>query len=135
MKLPYPPILQRPQGNIDIMKITRLRGGNAQFPEEKSLEDIVVLGNGDVFCWDGGMWQLVGGRLIPQGMVEMFLDYAATGWPDPQSAQFDLPSLLDLSAFTDYAAKDIVPADPKMVEKFINRVVEVAERCEKNRRG
>jgi len=117
------------------MKITRLRGGNAQFPEEKSLEDIVVLGNGDVFCWDGGMWQLVGGRLIPQGMVEMFLDYAATGWPDPQSAQFDLPSLLDLSAFTDYAAKDIVPADPKMVEKFINRVVEVAERCEKNRRG
>lgn len=115
------------------MKITRLRGGNAQFPEEKSIEDVVVLGNGEVFCWDGGMWQLVGGRFIPLAMREEFLTYISSGWPDAQSAHFDLPSLLDLSTFTDYGPQDFIPTDPKFIEKFIARVAEVATRCEKNR--
>jgi hypothetical protein len=115
------------------MVITRLRGGNSQFPESKELGDVVVLALGDIFCWDGGMWQLVGGRFLPRAMREEFLHYVKSGWPDPSSAQFDLPTLVDLSTFTDYGPDDLVPADPKWVEKFIARVVEVSERCERSR--
>jgi hypothetical protein len=115
------------------MQITRLRGGNAQFPEKKAIGDVVVLALGDIFCWDGKMWQLVGGRFVPAAMRDEFLMYVATGWPDEEDARFDLPTLFDLSTFVDYGAYDIVPADPKMVERFVNRVAEVAAQCEKNR--
>ena len=114
------------------MVITRLRGGNSQFPESKEVGDVVVLAFGDIFCWDGGIWQLVGGRFVPKAMREMFLDYVRSGWPDRSSAIFDVPTILDLSVFCDYSPGDITPADPKMVERFINRVVEVAERCERS---
>lgn len=114
------------------MVITRLRGGNAQFPEKKSIGDAVVLANGDIFCWDGQMWQLIGGRFIPKALREEFLSYVSSGWPEPDDVRFDLPCLLDLSIFSDYGADDIVPADPKFVERFIGRVAEVAERCKKN---
>jgi hypothetical protein len=114
------------------MIITRLRGGNAQFPEEKQIGDVVLLALGDIFCWDGRIWQLVGGRFIPSGMRDLFMTYVSTGWPDGESARFDLPALLDLSIFTDYGPNDLVPADPKMVRRFIDRVVEVAERCERS---
>jgi hypothetical protein len=114
------------------MRITRLRGGNAQFPEEKDVGDVVVFALGDIFCWDGGMWQLVGGRFIPAAMREDFVSYVSNGWPDASDARFDLPTLLDLSVFTEYGPYDTVPADKKLIERFISRVVEVAERCEKN---
>jgi len=114
------------------MIITRLRGGNAQFPEEKQIGDVVMLALGDIFCWDGQIWQLVGGRFLPAAMREDFLMYVASGWPDADSARFDLRTVLDLSTFTDYGPNDLFPTDPKLVEKFINRVVEVAERCEKS---
>jgi hypothetical protein len=114
------------------MRITRLRGGNAQFPEEKDIGDVVVLALGDIFCWDGGMWQLVGGRFIPAAMRDDFIIYVSNGWPDASDAYFDLPTLLDLSVFTNYGPYDTVPADKKFVERFISRVAEVAERCEKN---
>jgi hypothetical protein len=115
------------------MRITRLRGGNSQFPDEKDLGDVVMLALGDVFCWDGGMWQLVGGRFLPKAMREEFLRYVSTGWPDPSSATYDLPSLLDLSVFVDYGPDDQVPGDPKWVEKFIARVIEVSERCQRSK--
>lgn len=113
------------------MIITRLRGGNAQFPESKLPGDVVVLANGEIFCWDGGIWQLIGGRFIPRRMREEFLSYVSSGWPDTSSAKFDLPALFDLSVFTDYGEDDIVPADPKMIQKFIDRVMEMAEKCQK----
>lgn len=113
------------------MRITRLRGGNVQFPEEKEMGDVVLLALGDIFCWDGGIWQLIGGRFLPRAMRETFLEYAGTGWPDAASAKFDLASLLDLSVFVDYGGDDIVPGDPKMVQRFIDRVIQVAEKCDK----
>lgn len=114
------------------MIITKLRGGNAQFPEEKQIGDVVMLALGDIFCWDGQIWQLIGGRFLPATMRDDFLVYAASGWPDAQSARFDLPTMLDLSTFINYGPHDMIPTDPKLVEKFISRVVEVAERCRKN---
>ena len=114
------------------MVITKLRGGNSQFPGTKEVGDVVVLALGDIFCWDGGMWQLVGGRFLPQAMREEFLHYVKTGWPDASSARFDLPAMLDLSVFVNYGPTDLVPADPKWVEKFIARVAEVSERIAKN---
>lgn len=114
------------------MKITKLRGGNAQFPEEKAVGDVVVFALGDIFCWDGSIWQLVGGRFIPQEMRDLFLCYIATGWPDEKSARFDLPNLMSLEIFTNYGPSDLVPANPKMIERFITRVIEVGAKCEKS---
>lgn len=114
------------------MAVTKLRGGNAQFPVDKQIGDVVMLALGDIFCWDGQIWQLVGGRFIPAAMRDEFLTYIASGWPDVDSARFDLPILFDLATFTDYGPYDMVPADAKMIKKFMNRVVEVTERCEKS---
>lgn len=113
------------------MRITRLRGGNAQFPEEKKVGDVVMLALGDIFCWDGSIWQLIGGRFLPGAMRETFLEYVRTGWPDEASAKFDLALLLDLSVFVDYGGDDMVPGDPKMVQRFIDRVIQVAEKCDR----
>ncbi len=115
--------------------ITRLRGGNAQFPEGKKIGDVVMLALGDIFCWDGQIWQLIGGRFLPAGMRDEFLKYISSGWPDADSARFDLSTMFDLSVFTDYGPYDTVPADSKLVKKFMSRVVEVAERCEKSLRA
>lgn len=112
--------------------ITRLRGGNAQFPESKEVGDVVMLALGDIFCWDGQIWQLIGGRFLPVAMREEFLTYISSGWPDAGSAHFDLPTLFDLLVFTNYGPNDIVPADSKLVKKFMSRVIEVTERCEKS---
>lgn len=109
-------------------KITRLPQGNAQFPGDKQQGDVVVLALGDIFCWDGNFWRMLGGRFIPKQMREDFLSYIQTGWPDEDSAKFDLPSLFDLSYFTAYDGNDTVPADPKMVEVFHSRILE-AIRC------
>jgi|LauGreDrversion4_2_1035121.scaffolds.fasta_scaffold00007_83 hypothetical protein len=115
------------------MVITRLRAGNTQFPESKEVGDAVVLASGDILCWDGGMWQLVGGRFLLKEVRDLFLDYIRGGWPDRSSALFDLPTMLDLSVFlVDGAPTEKILTDPKMVERFISRVVEVSERCEKS---
>jgi hypothetical protein len=113
------------------MALTRLKKGNSQFPTEKAIGDVVVLALGDMFCWDGGMWQLLGGRFMPKGLRARAMEYFSTGFPDPQSAAFDLPSLLNLENFVDYGPEDLVPADPVWVERFISRTIEVGERCQK----
>lgn len=113
------------------MALTRLKKGNSQFPIEKTIGDVAVLAIGDMFCWDGGMWQLLGGRFMPKGLRARAMEYFSTGFPDPQSAAFDLPSLLSLENFADYGPEDLVPADPVWVEKFISRTIEVGERCQK----
>lgn len=114
------------------MKITRLRGGNSQFPEEKVIGDVTVLSLGDIFCWDGKFWRILGGRFIPEAMRESFLSYIKTGWPDEQSAQYDLPTLFDLSVFEDYGQWDMIPADPKMVNTFHSRVLEAIKAIKNN---
>lgn len=116
------------------MRVTRLRGGNSQFPEAKTAGDVVVLALGDMFCWDGRIWQLLGGRFVPTAIRDRFLAYVASDWPDSASALFDLPQLLSLDGFAEYACYDTVPADPKWISKLISRVVEVAEGCEKNKK-
>lgn len=110
-----------------MVKITRLPPGNAQFPTDKNPGDIVILALGDIFCWDGCIWRMLGGRFIPKQMREDFLSYIQTGWPDENSAQFDLPTLLDLSYFCAYDGDDTVPADPKMVEVFYSRIMEAVK--------
>jgi hypothetical protein len=114
------------------MRLTRLRGGNSQFPEEKQPGDVVVLALGDIFCWDGGIWQLVGGRFLPQAMREDFLNYVASGWPDEDSAKFDLPTLFDLQIFVDYLGEEEYDPEKtqKWIDKFISRVLEVARRLD-----
>lgn len=116
------------------MRVTRLRGGNSQFPEAKATGDVVVLALGDMFCWDGRIWQLLGGRFVPAAIRDRFLAYVASDWPDSASALFDLPKLLSLDGFAEYACYDTVPADPKWISKLISRVAEVAEGCEKNKK-
>lgn len=110
------------------MILTRLRAGNSQFPESKEPGDVVVLANGDIFCHAGGIWVLVGGRFLPKAMREGFLSYISTGWPDPSSAEFDLPTLFDLSVFSKYCDEEDLPSDPKFVKVFSDRVKDVARK-------
>jgi hypothetical protein len=117
------------------MKITRLKVGNSQFPEKKDIGDVVVMPSGDLFCWDGMLWQLVGGRFIPTHIREEFLNYIFSGWPDPTDVIFDLPCVIDLSVFVDHNSEGSISDDQKFVEKFIARVTEVTETCQKNLRA
>lgn len=121
------------------MKITQLARGNAQFPTEKDIGDVVILHSGDMFCWDGSIWQLLGGRFLPKKFREAFLDYIRDGFPDPLSAIFDLSLLFDLKDMFK-SVEEIESAEERemmeklatfnFIDKFKNRIVEVAEKCE-----
>ena len=114
--------------------------GNSQFPEEKEIGDVVVLALGDIFCWDGTLWQLVGGRFISEGAREVFLSYVGSGWPDRNSAEWDLEMLLEGLEDTEQERSDGIPLPTDQAEKwarkhlstFIERVLDVCDRCEKN---
>jgi hypothetical protein len=122
------------------MKITRLRMGNSQFPEEKEIGDAVVLALGDIFCWDGQLWQLVGGRFISEGARKVFLSYIESGWPDSDSAEWDLNMLLRGLEDEEQLTSDGTALPPDQAQKwakkhldtFIARVMDVCARCEKN---
>jgi hypothetical protein len=122
------------------MKITKLRMGNSQFPEEKNIGDVVVLALGDIFCWDGTLWQLVGGRFISKGARDVFLSYIDSGWPDRNSAEWDLEMLLRGLEMTEQQRSDgtSMPIDQaekwakKHLDTFIKRVLDVCDKCEKN---
>lgn len=117
--------------------LTKLKAGNAQFPEEKDIGDVVVLHNGDIFCWDGGIWQLIGGRYLPKRIRDEFISYVKYGWPDADSAVFDMKTLLDLQIFLPELErepgmdKDKLVMMEKFTKRFFDRVIEVSERCEK----
>lgn len=118
--------------------LTKLRAGNSQFPEEKEIRDVVVLHNGDIFCWDGGIWQLVGGRFLPKSLREEFISYVKYGWPDADSAAFDMKALSDLQIFLPESEKEPgmdgkkLAMTKKFIKRFFDRVIEVSERCDKN---
>lgn len=115
--------------------ITKLKPGNSQFPGDKVVGDVVVLSNGDIFCYDGAIWQLLGGRYIPAGMREAFLGYLQDGWPDHDSAIFDLETIIKLEIFL--PEEEIEPdtlnleMTKRAVKRFKERVLEVCKRCEK----
>ena len=127
------------------MKITRLRGGNAQLPTKPSIGDITVLSNKDMFCWDGKMWQLIGARFLPQEAVDIFLSYVSEGFPDSESLEWDLNFLLDtyevLGKIGDYflpesaskfSEEELEEFCKNAIRKFINRILDVCRLCEKN---
>jgi hypothetical protein len=127
------------------VKITKLRAGNSQLPSEKSIYDIVLLSSKDMFCWDGTMWQLIGGRFLPKEVIDVFLSYVSEGFPDIESLEWDLNFLLDtydvLGKVSDYYIPESVASLTqseqedfcrKSVKKFINRILEVYTFCQKN---
>ena len=79
------------------MKITRLPRGNAQFPKERDPGDVVVLANGDIFTWSGGLWAMLGGRFLKSEVREWVLDYLKSGWPTPSDLRFDARQMLELA--------------------------------------
>ena len=79
------------------MKITRLPRGNAQFPKERDPGDVVVLANGDIFTWSGGLWAMLGGRFLKPEVREWVLDYLKSGWPTPSDLRFDAGQMLELA--------------------------------------
>ena len=79
------------------MKVTRLPRGNAQFPTERDPGDIVMLSNGEIFCWSKGVWHMLGGRFLKPEVREWILDYLKDGWPTPSEASFDLGQMLEIA--------------------------------------
>lgn len=127
------------------MSIKKLRGGNSQLPTIKSIGDIIVLGNKDMFCWDGKIWQLIGARFLPQEIIDVFLSYISDGFPDQESMEWDLDFLINTyeilgkireyylpESMTSLSKEEKVEFCKNLVKKFINRVLEVSKLCEKN---
>lgn len=78
------------------MKITRLPRGNAQFPTEKDPGDVVMLSNGELFCWCKGAWYMLGGRFLRPEVRDWVLEYLKNGWPTPTEANFDLGQMISI---------------------------------------
>lgn len=115
------------------MILTRLNKANSQFPESKEPGDVVIMHNGEIFCYCNDIWILLGGRFLPKTLRETFIQYISTGWPDPSSAKFDIPTMFDLSKFQEYGDYDLVPTDPKFVKLFTDRVYDISEKLHKTK--
>lgn len=121
------------------MAVTRLRGRkNCNFPPEKEVGDATVLAAGDIFCWDGYMWQLIGGMFIPAGVRNAFLSYISNGMPDPHSLEHDLELLFNTPELAQlmFNQQNEQSRDAPLIDwpaKFKKRVLEVARTCEKSR--
>lgn len=100
------------------MKITRLPRGNAQFPKERDPGDVVMLSNGDVFTWSGGLWAMLGGRFIKEEVKEWVLSYLKNGWPTLSEAKFDLPEMLTLTKNTE--------EDERWIRLMLNNMLKLA---------
>lgn len=117
------------------MKITRQRykkGDGIDFPTLKEPGDVVVTASGEIFCWDSQLWSLIGGRFLPSETTERFLDYIKGGWPDEQSAKFDVPALLKIyEIFIDKPEESDEPPRVDFEKIFLQNVVLASAKIDK----
>jgi len=111
------------------MKIVRLHPRNNQLParEEMEVGDIAVMSHGDIFCYLGDRWILLGGRFLPSSKREVFLSYVKNGWPDLSSMRWDMEPEFDMKTFVpeDGVQAGTVKTDPKWVGEFLKKILEI----------
>ena len=109
------------------MNITILKPNNNQFPSSVDSEvgDLTMMSNGDIFCYMGDMWKMLGGRWVPAAIKQSFINYVRSGWPDSKSLSI-FETLTDVKA----AEHGSIIKDPIWVEKFTQAIVETCARLE-----
>ena len=119
------------------MNITILKPNNNQFPSSVDCEvgDLTMMSNGDIFCYMGDMWKMLGGRWVPAAIKQSFINYVRSGWPDSKSLAYDIEGVFLLSVFeelTDVKAAEhgSIIKDPIWVKKFTEAIVETCARLE-----
>jgi hypothetical protein len=112
------------------MNITILKSNNNQFPSsiESEVGDITIMSNGDMFCYMGDSWKMLGGRWVPAAIRQSFINYIRSGWPDSKSLEFDLEGVFMLSIFetlTDVkeARDGDIIKDPIWVKNFSQAII------------
>ena len=88
-----------------------------------------MLSNGDVFCYVGDQWFMLGGRWILSRIKQAFFSYVKSGWPDSKSLSYDLEGVFELSIFeppSEVKPKyDEIERDPIWLKKFTENVTKV----------
>jgi hypothetical protein len=120
------------------MNITFLKPNNNQFPSsvDSGVGDITVMSNGDMFCYMGDMWKMLGGRWVPAAIKQSFINYIRSGWPDSKSLEFDLEGVFMLSVFEELtdvkeAKNGDIIKDPIWVKNFSEAIVKTCSLLEK----
>lgn len=103
--------------------------------EECEVGDLAMLTSGDVFCFMGNHWKMIGGRWVCPKIKQVFFNYIRSGWPDSKTISWDLDSMFDLSIFetvTDFEAEDSksIASNPIWVKKFKEEITKVCKTLE-----
>ena len=121
-----------------MINITILKSSNSPLPSHSdcTLGDLVMLYNGDVFCFLGDSWKLMGGRWVPPAIKQSFFGYIRSGWPDSKSLAFDLDAVFKLSVFevvTDMpeSSNSDIKDNPIWINNFSKAIIETCVLLEK----
>jgi hypothetical protein len=87
-----------------------------------------MLSGGDVFCFMGDHWRMLGGRWVDPKVKQAFFSYIKSGWPDSNTLKWDIDTIFDLAVFeivSDFAPKtDYNTAkNPLWLNKFKEQVL------------
>lgn len=114
------------------MKIHFSKSNTQELPgiADCELGDLAMLSGGDVFCFMGDHWKMLGGRWVSPEIKQVFFNYVGSGWPDRKSMEWDIDILFDLSVFetvTDFSSnydKKDIRNNPIWVKNFKDKILE-----------
>lgn len=119
--------------------LPKLSRSSNELPSRADVEkgDLAMLSAGDVFCFMGDQWKLLGGRWVSPRIKQAFFDYVKGGWPDYSSMAYDLEAWFELSDLfspdpgfgLDYDQKDI-RANPTWEAKFKEAILETCKQLQ-----
>lgn len=124
------------------MKISFARPNHNDLPpsSECELGDLAMLTGGDIFCYMGDHWKMMGGRWVDPNIKQTFLNYIQSGWPDCKTLNWDLETMFDLSVFetvTDFRhelSKNIA-SNPIWNQKFKEEIMKTCKLLESRKRS
>ena len=102
---------------------------------ECEVGDLAMLTSGDVFCYMGNMWKMIGGRWVDPKLKQTFFNYIKSGWPDYKTLAWDLECIFDLTIFeqvTDFVPNEnsSISSKPIWFKKFKEEILETCKKLE-----
>lgn len=118
------------------MKVHYAKHNTQELPNSSDCElgDLAMLSGGDVFCFMGDHWKMLGGRWVSPKIKQGFFSYVKSGWPDVKSMEYDLDTLFDISELfetvTDFTAnfdKNDIRNNPIWISNFKSKILETCK--------
>lgn len=112
------------------MTVFKLLRGNDQLPPESmvSTGDLALFSQGDLMCFMGDRWKMLGGRFLTAPVRDKFVVYISSGWGDATSIEWDLKDLFE--APPQGVPGDSIFANPEWSRRFFNNVLETCRELE-----